>query len=87
MTQMVQYQVLSKYLMKNKDSPMVLGRSMYLILVVTGNLGFRDHRDAFTNTTLIDTTSVSIEDGYSLKGLESIKESNISYRMVQLIKG
>ena len=82
-TQMVQYQDPEVSIsMKNKDSLMVLGQGKVSDFSgEAGNLGFRDYRDAFTNTTLIDTTSVSIEDRKSsLKGLER-ERSNISYRM------
>ena len=82
-SQMVQYQDPEVSIsMKNKDSLMVLGQGKVSDFSgEAGNLGFRDYRDAFTNTTLIDTTSVSIEDRKSsVKGLER-ERSNISYRM------
>ena len=87
-SQMVQYQDPEVSIsMKNKDSLMVLGQGKVSDFSgEAGNLGFRDYKDAFTNTTLIDTTSVSIEDRKSsVKGLER-ERSNISYRMVLLIK-
>lgn len=82
-SQLVQYQDPEVSIsMKNKDSLMVLGQGKVSDFSgEAGNLGFRDYRDAFTNTTLIDTTSVSIEDRKSsVKGLER-ERSNISYRM------
>jgi len=82
-SQMVQYQDPEVSIsMKNKDSLMVLGQGKVSDFSgETGNLGYRDYRDAFTNTTLIDTTAVSIEDRKgSIKGLER-ERSNISYRM------
>ena len=87
-SQMVQYQDPEVSIsMKNKDSLMVLGQGKVSDFSgETGNLGFRDYRDAFTNTTLIDTTAVSIEDrNGSIKGLER-ERSNISYRMSQADK-
>lgn len=82
-SQMVQYQDPQVSIsMKNKDSLMVLGQGKVSDFSgEAGNLGFRDYRDAFTNTTLIDTTAVSIEDRKSsVKGLER-ERSNISYRL------
>ena len=82
-SQMVQYQDPQVSIsMKNKDSLMVLGQGKVSDFSgEAGNLGFRDYRDAFTNTTLIDTTAVSIEDRKSsVKGLER-ERSNVSYRM------
>jgi len=82
-TDLVQYQEPEVSIsMKNKDSLMVLGQGKISDFSgEAGNLAFRDYRDAFTNTILIDTTTVSIEDRKdSIKGLER-ERSNISYRM------
>jgi curved DNA-binding protein CbpA len=82
-SQMVQYQEPEVSIsMKNKDSLMSLGQGQVSDFSgETGNLGYRDYKDAFTNTTLIHTGAVSIEDRKgSLKGMER-ERSNISYRM------
>ena len=80
---MVQYQDPQVSIsMKNKDSLMVLGQGKVSDFSgEAGNLGFRDYRDAFTNSCLIDTGSMDLSGrDNNIQAVERTR-SNISYHM------
>jgi hypothetical protein len=69
--------------MRGKDSLMILGQNNISDFSGTseGGLTFRDYRDAFTNSCLIDTGSVNLENrDNNIKEVERTR-SNISYQM------
>tara|TARA_B100000035_G_C21027540_1_gene566868 strand:+ start:1871 stop:3028 length:1158 start_codon:yes stop_codon:yes gene_type:complete len=69
--------------MRGKDSIMVLGQDNISDFSgeSSGGLAFRDYKDAFTNSCLIDTSSVNLND--RLNDLNSLKSSrsNVNYKM------
>ena len=83
-SQIVQYQEPEVRLsMKNQDSLVTLGQGKVSNFSgETGDLGFTDYKAAFTtDSTLIDTSSVDIDDrANSIKGIER-ERSNISYQL------
>ena len=69
--------------MKGKDSLMILGQNNVSDFsgASAGGLTFRDYRDAFTNSCLIDTGSMDLSNRESnIQGIERSR-SNISYKM------
>ena len=69
--------------MKGKDSLMILGQNNISDFsgMSEGGLNFRDYRDAFTNSCLIDTGSVNLENrDNNMKAVERTR-SNVSYQM------
>ena len=82
--QIVQYQEPQERLsMRNQDSLVTLGQGKVSNFSgEAGNLGFTDYKAAFTtDSTLIDTASVDIDDrAHSIKGVER-ERSNISYQL------
>uniref|UniRef100_A0A6C0C4H6 J domain-containing protein n=1 Tax=viral metagenome TaxID=1070528 RepID=A0A6C0C4H6_9ZZZZ len=69
--------------MRGKDSLMVLGQNNVADFSGTseGGLNFRDYKDAFTNSCLIDTGSMNISNrSNSIQDVERSR-SNISYQM------
>ena len=69
--------------MKGKDSLMILGQNNISDFsgASEGGLTFRDYRDAFTNSCLIDTGSMDLSNRESnIQGIERSR-SNISYKM------
>jgi len=69
--------------MRGKDSLMVLGQNNVADFSGTseGGLNFRDYKDAFTNSCLIDTGSMDLNGREnSIQGVERSR-SNISYQM------
>ena len=70
---------------KGKDSLMVLGKGNITDFSgeSDGGLNYRDYKDAFTNSCLIDTSSISIRGrAKNINDMESSR-SNISYQMSQ----
>lgn len=69
--------------MRGKDSIMVLGQDNISDFSGTSSSGlaFRDYKDAFTNSCLIDSSSININD--RLNDVNSLKSSrsNINYKM------
>ena len=83
-TQVVQYDEPQVDIsMRGKDSLMILGRDNISDFSGTseGGLNFRDYKDAFTNSCLIDESSVNIND--RANNIHTIKSSrsNINYKM------
>ncbi len=83
-TQVVQYDEPQVDIsMKGKDSLMILGQNNISNFSgqSSGGLTFRDYKDAFTNSCLIDESSVNISD--RANNIHAIKSSrsNISYKM------
>ena len=82
--QIIQYQEpQSRLSMSNQDSLVTLGQGKVSNFTgETGNLGFTDYKAAFTvDSTMIDTSSVDINDrSNSIKGIER-ERSNISYQL------
>ena len=69
--------------MRGKDSLMVLGQNNVSDFsgMSEGGLNFRDYKDAFTNSCLIDTGSMDISNrDNSIQGVERSR-SNISYKL------
>jgi curved DNA-binding protein CbpA len=83
-SQVVQYQEPQERLsMKNQDSLVTLGQGRVSNFSgEAGNLGFTDYKAAFTtDSTLIDTSTVSIDGrAHSIKGVER-ERSNVSYTL------
>jgi len=70
---------------KGKDSLMVLGKGNITDFSgeSDGGLNYRDYKDAFTNSCLIDTSSISMRGrAKNINDMESSR-SNISYQMSQ----
>ena len=71
--------------MKGKDSLMILGQDNISDFSgqSSGGLVFRDYKDAFTNSCLIDESSVNIND--RTNNIHSLKSSrtNVNYKMSQ----
>ena len=69
--------------MRGKDSLMLLGQEQVSDFSGTseGGLTFRDYKDAFTNSCLIDTNSINMDTrDNNIQAVEQSR-SNISYRM------
>jgi len=69
--------------MKGKDSLMVLGQNNISDFsgISAGGLNFRDYKDAFTNSCLIDTGSIDLNSrDNNMKSIEQSR-SNIQYKM------
>lgn len=69
--------------MRGKDSLMVLGRDNVADFSGTseGGLTFRDYKDAFTNSCLIDESSVNIDDRSNDIHTMKSSRSNMNYKM------
>ena len=69
--------------MRGKDSLMVLGQDNIADFSgeSSGGLSFRDYKDAFTNSCLIDESSVNIDNRFN--NIHSLKSSrtNVNYKM------
>lgn len=69
--------------MRGKDSLMILGRDNISDFSGTseGGLNFRDYKDAFTNSCLIDESSVNLDDRSNNIHAMKSSRSNINYKM------
>jgi len=69
--------------MRGKDSLMVLGQDNISDFSGTseGGLNFRDYKDAFTNSCLIDESSVNLDDRSNNIHAMKSSRSNINYKM------
>ena len=69
--------------MRGKDSLMILGQNNVSDFSGTseGGLTFRDYKDAFTNSCLIDESSVNINDRANNINAVKSSRSNIDYKM------
>jgi hypothetical protein len=69
--------------MRGKDSLMILGQNNISDFSgeSSGGLLFRDYKDAFTNSCLIDESSVNIDNRFN--NIHSLKSSrtNVNYKM------
>ena len=82
--QVVQYdEPLVDISMRGKDSLMVLGQKNVSDFSgqSSGGLTFRDYKDAFTNSCLIDESSVNLDDRFN--NIHNLKSSrtNVNYKM------
>jgi hypothetical protein len=69
--------------MRGRDSLMVLGQNNISDFSGTseGGLNFRDYKDAFTNSCLIDESSVNLDDRSNNIHAMKSSRSNINYKM------
>jgi len=69
--------------MRGKDSLMILGQNNVSDFSgqSSGGLNFRDYKDAFTNSCLIDESSVDISDRSNNIGSMKSSRTNVNYKM------